>query len=166
MLQHFVYKILNLYKVISISKILENYVNSCYNIYVTEKFRNYPKPPYNQEEVPMMKWFKCADSMDWGIEISQEGLVTEIQYQNGMERRTYKWSPKLHEESITGDVLQDAFWAIATSSKSKDGASYLADSVKNWAQQQALFEMSMKLNDLALMIQRKIIESHRGSDSK
>lgn len=111
-----------------------------------------------------MKWFKCADSTDWGIEISHEGLVTEIQYQNGKERWTYKWSPKLHEESITAEVLNDAFWAIATSSK--DGASYLAENVMNWAQQQTLFEMTVELNDLALMIQRKIVESHRGSDSE
>lgn len=111
-----------------------------------------------KRRLAMMKWFKCADSTDWGIELSHEGLVTEIQYQNEMERRTYKWSPKMHEESISGKVLHDAFWAIVTSSK--DGASYLAKNVKNWAQQQILFEVTMELIDRATEIQRKVVENH------
>ena len=105
-----------------------------------------------------MKWFKGANSTDWGIEISHDGLVTEIQYQSGMDRGTYKQSPKMHEEKLTGEVLHDAFWAIATSSK--DGAYYLEKNVKNFAQRKNLFDVTMELNDLAIEMQHLMVESN------
>ena len=105
-----------------------------------------------------MKWFKYTNLAEWEIMISPEGKVTEVRWQKGIERRTYKLDAKMHEEQLTGEVLHDAFWTIVTFSR--EGADYLAKNVKNLTQQQILFEVTMELIDRATEIQRKVVENH------
>lgn len=74
-----------------------------------------------------MKWFKGANATDWGIEISPEGRVTEVQYERSMERRTFKRDAQMHEEELTTEVMHEAFLAIITASD--EGAHMLTKEV-------------------------------------
>lgn len=74
-----------------------------------------------------MKWYQCKDSTRWGIEISKSGLVEQVKYEHGDDRRSYKREPKLAEELLTEDVLWTAFEAIFWDSK--DGTDEIAHQI-------------------------------------
>ena len=69
-----------------------------------------------------MKWYNCYSSTRWGIEISKEGEVTQINYVRGDDKRIYQ------KETISGEILMDAFEAIIRSSD--EGSHYLAHNIK------------------------------------
>ena len=94
-----------------------------------------------------MQWYNCKTGRSWGIEISAEGVVTQVVYKRGDEQRVYEKQPQVSEHALNEEVLDDAFEDIIR--YSDEGTHYLAHHLKgqdaNTLFQTALFQMERML---------------------